>query len=66
MAKAHKFLIDENGKKISVLLDIEEYEKALDALEEVEAARACEEADASTKPPIPYKSYRAKRLKSRK
>ena len=66
MPKPVRFLTDEKGKKVSVVLDIGEYEKALDALEEMEAARAYEEAKSSTKPPIPYKSYRAKRLKSRK
>ena len=55
MPKAPKFLTDEHGKKISVVLDIEEYEKMLEELEELEDIRAYDEAKASNEPAIPLK-----------
>ncbi len=46
-------LTDEHGNKISVVLDIEEYEKILEELEELEDIREYEEAKASNDPAIP-------------
>lgn len=39
LRKQH-FVVDDNGKKTAVLLDIEEYEKLIDTAEELEAIRA--------------------------
>jgi hypothetical protein len=55
MPKAPKFLTDEHGKKISVVLDIEEYEKMLEELEELEDIRAYDEAKTSNEPAVPLK-----------
>ena len=55
MPNAPKFLTDEHGKKISVVLDIEEYAKMLEELEELEDIRAYDEAKASNEPAIPLK-----------
>ncbi|MEK6288139.1 MAG: hypothetical protein AABO57_20665 [Acidobacteriota bacterium] len=41
-----RYVIDESGSRIAVLLDIEEYQKVLDALEELEAISAYDEAKA--------------------
>ena len=37
---SEKFLVDANGKQIAVLLDIVDYQKILEELEELEAIRA--------------------------
>lgn len=55
MPKAPKFLTDEHGKKISVVLDIEEYEKMLEELEDLDDIRAYEEAKASGETPVPFR-----------
>ncbi|GBF81269.1 hypothetical protein [Aphanothece sacrum] len=39
-----KYIIDPNGNRIGVLLDMEEYQKILEALEELEAIRAYDNA----------------------
>lgn len=41
-----RYVVDETGSRIAVLLDIEEYQKVLDALEELEAINAYDEAKA--------------------
>lgn len=42
-----RFIIDENGQRIGVLLDIEDYQRLLEELEELEAIRAYDAAKAS-------------------
>ena len=42
-----RFIIDEKGQRIGVLLDIEDYQKLLEELEELEAIRAYDAAKAS-------------------
>lgn len=44
MKSREKYLTDENGNRIGVLLEIEEYHKLLEALEELEAIRAYDSA----------------------
>lgn len=44
---SEKFLVDANGKQIAVLLDIADYQKILEELEELEAIRAYDEAKAA-------------------
>jgi len=39
-----QFIVDEEGKKVGVLLDIEEYERVLAELEELESIRAFDQA----------------------
>jgi hypothetical protein len=41
------FVIDRHGNRIGVFLSIDEYEKLLDELEELEAIRAYDDAKAS-------------------
>jgi len=67
MPKAPRFLTDEHGKKISVVLDIEEYEKMLEELEELDDIRAYDEAKASGETPVPFwkASERAKHNRKR-
>ena len=41
-----RFIVDENGQRLGVLLDIEDYQRLLEALEELEAIRAYDAAKA--------------------
>ena len=43
-----RYVVDETGSRIAVLLDIDEYQKVLDALEELEAISAYDEAKAES------------------
>jgi hypothetical protein len=42
-----RFIIDEKGQRIGVLLDIEDYQRLLEELEELEAIRVYDAAKAS-------------------
>ncbi len=42
-----RYIVDENGKRVSVILPIEEYESMLEELEELEDIRAYDEAKAA-------------------
>ena len=47
------YVVDEHGNNIGVLLDIKEYNKLLEELEELEALRAYDAAKASGEKAIP-------------
>jgi PHD/YefM family antitoxin component YafN of YafNO toxin-antitoxin module len=49
-----KYVINENGERVSVLLDWEEYRKLLEELEELESIRAYDAAKASSDEAIPF------------
>jgi len=49
-----KFLIDEKGKKVGVLLSFSEYKKLLKELEELESLYAYDRAKASKDEVIPF------------
>ena len=49
-----RYVVDENGIKISVILDIEDYKLLLEALEELECIRAYDTAKASGDEAIPF------------
>ena len=53
MANA-KFIKNKKGQKVSVVLDIKEYEKLMEDLEELDAIRAYDAAKASGETPVPY------------
>jgi hypothetical protein len=48
------FIVDENGSRIGVVLDIADYQKLLEDLEELDAIRAYDEARASGSEAIPF------------
>jgi hypothetical protein len=48
------FIVDENGSRIGVVLDIADYRKLLEDLEELDAIRAYDEAKASGDDAIPF------------
>jgi PHD/YefM family antitoxin component YafN of YafNO toxin-antitoxin module len=41
-----RYVVDENGKRVSVILPVEEYERMLEELEELEDLRLYDEAKA--------------------
>ena len=49
-----QFVVDEKGNRISVLLDIQDYEQLLEALEELEAVRAYDRAKSAQSEAIPF------------
>lgn len=48
------FIVDENGSRVGVVLDIADYQKLLEDLEELDAIRAYDEARASGDEAIPF------------
>ncbi|MFL6192834.1 MAG: hypothetical protein ACJ75H_01585 [Thermoanaerobaculia bacterium] len=53
-SRAERFLTDEEGHRISVVLEISEYERILEELEELESIRAYDAAKASGDEAIPF------------
>ena len=53
MPKVRQFVIDERGVKVAVVLDIEEYERLLEDLDDLQAIHEYEEAKASGETAIP-------------
>ncbi len=49
-----RFVIDENGKRTAILLDIEEYNKLLEELEGLESIRAFDAAKSSGDEAVPF------------
>jgi PHD/YefM family antitoxin component YafN of YafNO toxin-antitoxin module len=50
----HQFIVDAQGNRTAVILDIAEYERLMDELEELEAIRAYDAAKASSDEAIPF------------
>jgi len=66
MNKPPQFVTDENGVRIAVVLDIEDYEELLEDLEDMEAIREYEAAKASGEVPIPLEQALAEIRRNRK
>ena len=49
-----RYVVDENGNRISVILDIDDYKKLLEELEELECIRAYDLAKTSNDEVIPF------------
>jgi hypothetical protein len=49
-----KFIVDKKGKKMGVMLDLTEYEKILEKLEELESIWAYDLAKAAKEKSIPF------------
>ena len=60
-----RFLVDESGQRIGVLLDIEDYQRLLEELEELEAIRAYDAAKASGDEVLPLEQALAEIEKDR-
>ncbi len=65
MGKERQFVVNERGEKVAVVLSIEEYEKILEELEDLEDIRACNEAKALGETPIPLERALANIERSR-
>ena len=52
MGKERQFVVNERGEKVAVVISIEEYEKILEELEDLEAIREYEEARLPEKHPF--------------
>ena len=68
MTEPTKFLTNEKGERIAVVISVEEYQKILDELEELADIRAYDEAKASGEKPVPLEEVVAEieRERSRK
>jgi len=66
MSEPTQFLVNEKGEKIAVVIGIQEYEKLLEQLEELEDIRAFDEAEASGETPIPFDQAIAEIERTRK
>jgi len=53
-ALSQKYIINEKGERVSVILDWKEYQTLLEELEELEAIRAYDAAKASGDEAIPF------------
>jgi hypothetical protein len=60
-----RFIVDENAQRIGVLLDIEDDQRLLEALEELEAIRAYDAAEASRDEVLPLEQALAEIEKDR-
>jgi PHD/YefM family antitoxin component YafN of YafNO toxin-antitoxin module len=49
-----RFVVDKDGNQTAVLLDIQEYNKLLEALEELKSIQACDAAKSSEDEAIPF------------
>lgn len=49
-----RFVVDQNGKRIGVILNIDEYRRLLDQAEELESIRAYDRAKADAGEAIPF------------
>jgi PHD/YefM family antitoxin component YafN of YafNO toxin-antitoxin module len=66
MKEPTRFLTNEKGEKVAVVIGIEEYEKLLEELEDLEDIRAYDEAMASGETPVPFEQAIAEIKRSRK
>ncbi len=49
-----RYVVDEKGKRVGVILDAKEYQRILEELEELDAMREYDAAKASGEKPIPF------------
>jgi PHD/YefM family antitoxin component YafN of YafNO toxin-antitoxin module len=61
-----RYVVDEKGKRVGVILDAKEYQRILDELEELEAIRAFDAARASGEKPVPFERAIAEIERKRK
>jgi PHD/YefM family antitoxin component YafN of YafNO toxin-antitoxin module len=62
----HQFVVNDRGEKVAVMISVEEYEKILEALEDLEDLRACNERKASGEIPMPLEEALADIRRNRK
>jgi hypothetical protein len=64
--KEPEFLTNAKGERIKVVIDIDEYEKILEELEDLEDLRAVDERKAAGEIPIPFEEAMAEIRRKRK
>ena len=62
---SNKYVVDDNGKAVSVLVDIKAYRKMLAELEELEAIKAFDAAKSTSDEAIPFEQAVTEIEKSR-
>ena len=66
MPQKRKFLTNKKGERISVVIDIEDYRKMLEDLEELDSIRAYDAAKSSAGHPVPFRQAIEEIERSRK
>jgi len=66
MKEPTQFVVNERGEKVAVVISIEEYEKLIEELEELEDICAIKERKASGEKPIPLEQALAEIRNNRK
>ena len=66
MIKPTRFLTNEKGKPLSVVIRLDDYKKILALIEELESIRAYDQAKASREKPIPLTQARREFRRARK
>ncbi len=66
MAAKERFIIDDQGERVAVVLDINEYNLIVEDLEELDDIRAFDEAEASGEAAIPAEQAFAEIERNRK
>jgi hypothetical protein len=66
MKEPMRFLTNEKGEKIAVVISIEEYEKLLEQLDELDDVRAFDDTQASDEGSIPFDQAISETKQSRK
>lgn len=64
--RAERFLVDDEGHRLGVVLDITEYKKILEDLEDLESIRAYDAAKASGDDAIPFEQALTEIQRARK
>jgi PHD/YefM family antitoxin component YafN of YafNO toxin-antitoxin module len=61
-----QFVVNDRGEKVAVMISVEEYEKILEQLEDLEDIRAYDEAKAAGDAAIPLEQALAENRRNRK
>ena len=54
MARDPRYITDENGSRVGVILDLARYQELLEAIEELESIKAYDAAKLSGDQPVPF------------
>ena len=57
-----QYIVDENGQKTALLINLDEYESLIDLVEDLEDARDLLKAELETRDFTPYEEFRKKWL----
>ena len=66
LSRKEQYLVDEKGNRVGVVLDIGDYQKILDELEELESIRAYDAAKSAGDEAIPFEEAVAEIERTRK